>query len=144
MPVKTYGKRGKKLTNGEIISHAHNMTWWGSEFIADCGGCDLALITDAHNIKLFSEELVRRIDMKAYGDPQIIHFGTEDKAGYTLVQLIETSNITAHFSNDTCSVFLNVFSCREFDKHVVIEVINKYFQPSMIHHTMNDRLAYVK
>lgn len=120
------------------------MTWWGSEFIADCGGCDLGLITDAHNIRLFSKELVEKIKMVAYGEPQIVHFGSEDKAGYTLVQLIETSNITAHFSNDTCSVFLNVFSCREFDKDVVIAVINKYFKPCMIKHTMMDRHAYTR
>jgi S-adenosylmethionine/arginine decarboxylase-like enzyme len=116
----------------KIISHAHNMTWWGSEFIADCGGCDLALISDAENIRLFSKELVEKIKMVAYGEPQIVHFGSEDKAGYTLVQLIETSNITAHYSEDTCSFFLNVFGRNE-GRYENAKTLDRYYETITIY-----------
>lgn len=46
-------------------------------------------------------KLVKDIDMVPYGGPQVVHFGSGNKAGYTLVQLIETSNITAHFVEET-------------------------------------------
>jgi|TARA_R110000868_G_scaffold330021_1_gene590941 S-adenosylmethionine/arginine decarboxylase-like enzyme len=116
------------------------MTWWGSELTLDCGKCDPLLIKDAEHIKAFARDLVVAIDMKAFGDPIVIHFGTEDKMGYTLVQLIETSNITAHFSEDTGSAFINVFSCRTFDKQVVSKVVLKYFKPRLITMKMTDRL----
>jgi len=117
------------------------MKAWGWEIIVDLGNCDLALITDADNIKRFAIELVERIDMKAYGNPIVVNFGSEDKAGYTLVQLIETSNITAHFSNDTCSAFVNVFSCKPFDKDVVIQVLEAYFKPKVSRHVLIERIA---
>ena len=42
--------------------------------------------------------LVQAIGMRPYGEPVIEHFATHshDAAGFTLVQLIETSNICAH------------------------------------------------
>jgi len=108
------------------------MTWWGTELQLDCGECDLASIKDADNIKAFAKELVEQIDMVAYGPPQVVHFGSEDKMGFTLVQLIETSNITAHFSEDTSSAFINVFSCKNFDTLTVKEVVKKYFKSKQI------------
>ncbi len=69
--------------------------------------------------------------MTAYGDPQVVHFGEagSDKEGFTLVQLIETSNICAHFCNATKEVYLDVFSCKEFNEQDVLKVFNKYFAP---------------
>lgn len=105
---------------------------WGWELQLDCGACNPISIRDALLIKAFARDLVIAIDMKAYGDPQVVHFGTEDKMGYTLVQLIETSNITAHFSEDTSSAFINVFSCKPFDKQIVKQVVKNYFEPEVI------------
>ena len=48
-------------------------------------------------------------------------------SGYTLVQLIETSSITAHFSENTGSIYLNVFSCKEFDPDDAAMFCKKYF-----------------
>ena len=75
----------------------------------------------------FTRDLVRRIDMKAYGDPQIVMFGTGNKKGYTLIQLIETSNIAAHFVEENNSMYLDVFSCKDFDPSIVKETVREYF-----------------
>lgn len=56
-------------------------------------------------------------------------FGTGNKKGYTLVQLIETSNIVAHFVEEDNSMFLDVFSCLEFKPPEVVEMVNHYFSP---------------
>jgi S-adenosylmethionine/arginine decarboxylase-like enzyme len=117
------------------------MTWWGTELQLDCGVCNPLKIRDPENIKAFAADLVKRIDMKAYGEPQVVHFGTEDKMGYTLVQLIETSNITAHFSEDTSSAFINVFSCKRFDRFVVWETVKQYFEPEQILMNQVDRVV---
>jgi len=103
---------------------------WGHHLTVDCRACVINKITSAENIYNFSKELVDRIDMVAYGEPQIIMFGSDDKAGFTLVQLIETSNICAHFCNDTGDAYIDVFSCKPFDQDEVTKVISKYFHPS--------------
>lgn len=100
---------------------------WGYHLILDCAGCDHNSITSAENVSNFAKELVREIDMVPYGEPQVIHFGSGNKEGFTLVQLIETSNICGHFVNENDTMYLDVFSCKPFDPTVVIEVTKKFF-----------------
>jgi S-adenosylmethionine/arginine decarboxylase-like enzyme len=70
--------------------------------------------------------------MVAYGQPMIHHFGSGDKAGYTLVQLIETSNITAHFCEESGDAFIDVFSCKPFSRKKVEALIEEVFVPKTI------------
>jgi len=98
----------------------------------------------ATNIYNFNKELVQKIDMKAFGEPQIVHFGSGNKAGYTLTQLIETSNICAHFTEEDNNIYADIFSCKEFDPEKAKEIINKYFSPEHIHYTTIIRQAYPK
>jgi S-adenosylmethionine/arginine decarboxylase-like enzyme len=104
--------------------------YWGYHLVIDASGCDHDAITSGDQIRAFCKELVRRIDMVAYGPPQVVMFGEGGKKGYTLVQLIETSNITAHFVEETNDIYLDVFSCKEFDPMVVEEVVKGYFMPA--------------
>lgn len=101
--------------------------FWGYHAIVDASGCDHDAITSYDRIYAFVKQLVKDIDMVAYGEPQIVNFGSEDKAGYTLVQLIETSNICAHFVNELDEMYLDVFSCKSFDPTVVEDLVVKYF-----------------
>jgi S-adenosylmethionine decarboxylase len=103
------------------------MAYWGYHLMLDCAGCDSHAITDYDTIYKFTKQLVNDIDMVAYGEPQIVNFGSGDKAGYTLVQLIETSNICAHFVNENNTMYLDVFSCKEFDLTVVENLVQQYF-----------------
>ena len=105
---------------------------WGYHLILDCYEADKTKITDAQNITAFAKALVKRIDMVAYGEPQVIHFGEDDKQGYTLVQLIETSNICAHFCDDTGNFYLDVFSCKPYSTEAVLEMVNQFFTPKKI------------
>jgi S-adenosylmethionine/arginine decarboxylase-like enzyme len=70
--------------------------------------------------------------MKAYGEPIIVRFGEGNKMGYTLVQLIETSNITGHFCEETNEAYLDVFSCKSFHGKDVEDVVKSYFDPEEI------------
>jgi S-adenosylmethionine/arginine decarboxylase-like enzyme len=103
------------------------MAYWGYHLMLDCSGCDEYAIRDADTIYNFTKNLVKDIDMVAYGEPQIVKFGSGNKAGYTLVQLIETSNICAHFVDADNTLYLDVFSCKEFDPNVVEKLVRQYF-----------------
>jgi len=105
------------------------MKYWGIEVMLDCHACDKSKITDKAHIEAFAKELVERIDMVAFGEPWVVEFGSGNKKGFTLVQLIETSNIVAHFCNDSGDAYLNVFSCKDFASFDVVSVFNKYFSP---------------
>jgi len=107
------------------------MAYWGYHLVLDCAHCDPEAINDYDTIYKFTKQLVIDIDMVAYGEPQIVNFGSGNKAGYTLVQLIETSNICAHFVPDDeeggNAIYLDVFSCKEYDDQVVINLVREYF-----------------
>ena len=105
---------------------------WGYHLIIDAADADHDSITSYDNIYKFTKDLVKKIDMVAYGEPQIVNFGSGNKAGYTMVQLIETSNIVAHFCNETDTFYLDVFSCKMFNHEIVKELVNEYFKTTKI------------
>jgi S-adenosylmethionine/arginine decarboxylase-like enzyme len=85
---------------------------------------------------------VKDIDMIPYGQPQIVMFGSGNKKGYTLVQLIETSNICAHFVEETDDIYLDVFSCKTFDPKVVQRIVYEVFEPTKMDSRLVVRDAY--
>lgn len=103
-------------------------TYWGYHLILDCGGCNDG-ISSKENITLFTKELVRRIDMKAWGEPIVEHFATHDpgKSGYSMLQLIETSNLAAHFVDRDKTAYFDIFSCKPFSNDTVIETVREFF-----------------
>lgn len=122
------------------------MTYWGYHLILNARKCRPAAIRSAEAITMFSKDLVKKIDMVPYGEPQVVLFGTGNKQGYTLVQLIETSNITAHFVEETNDMYLDVFSCKPFQAADVKEMMHKYFAPEhsdslLLRRDANQRLA---
>lgn len=101
---------------------------WGIASSIDIYECDPAKIRDAEYIKKFVVELCDLIEMKRFGDTQVVHFGEDEKVeGFSMVQLIETSLISAHFANLTNATYLDVFSCKAYDPEVVREFSQKYF-----------------
>jgi S-adenosylmethionine/arginine decarboxylase-like enzyme len=66
--------------------------------------------------------------MTRYGDAQINRFGSGDKEGYSMFQLIETSNISGHFSEELNTAFIDIFSCREYDVDLVKEFTLDFFK----------------
>jgi S-adenosylmethionine/arginine decarboxylase-like enzyme len=96
----------------------------------DCSGCEG--ITDADNIRAFVKKLVKKIDMVAVGDPWIERtaIGIPDKEGFSMYQLIVTSNVSAHFIDEARHIYLDVFSCKEFSIDTVKEVVTTYFNPT--------------
>lgn len=106
-----------------------NKNYWGYHYMVNAAGVDVECLKSYERVYGFAKNLVKAIDMVAYGEPQIVDFGTGDKAGFTLVQLIETSNISAHFVNELGQIYLDVFSCKDFDPKVVDQVLYDWFFP---------------
>jgi len=121
------------------MANDNDSPYWGYHLLLDCSGCSHDKITSSENITAFTKDLVKRIDMIAYGEPIVAHFATHDpqKAGYSMMQLIETSNIAAHFVDRDNTMYLDVFSCKPFSNDIVCDVVREYFGATKI------RLNYV-
>ena len=106
-----------------------NDYYWGQEMQADLRHCNPETIRDRDKIELFVIQLCDLIKMKRYGECHIVNFGEDPRvAGYSVFQMIETSNISAHLANETNTVYLNVFSCKAFDTKLVEEYASKFFE----------------
>ena len=105
---------------------------WGQHLVLDFNGCPKELLADKENILNWIKELVQAIDMVAYGEPIIEHFAahSHEAAGYTLLQMIETSNVAAHFAENIGQVYIDVFSCKAFDVELALGICKKYFKPT--------------
>lgn len=114
------------------------MTHWGYHLILNARKCVPDTIRSREIIDVYTRFLVRSIDMVPYGKPRIVMFGTGNKKGYTMVQLIETSNICAHFVEETNDMYLDVFSCKEFDPETVKSITRSAFRPEFV----DTRLIY--
>ena len=96
---------------------------YGMELVMDIDHCARLIISDRDDLEAFAIGMVETIGMRAYGEPILAHFGHDDPvtSGWTLVQLIETSSIVAHFSESLRRAHINVFSCRRFDVDAAIK-----------------------
>jgi len=111
-----------------IKERAEREQVWGIASAIDIYDCDPMLIRDAEAIRQFVIELCELIGMKRYGETQVVHFGEDERvAGYSMVQLIETSLISAHFANLSNATYLDVFSCKPYDPDAVCEFAKQYF-----------------
>ncbi len=101
---------------------------WGIASSIDIYECHPLKIRDAELIKRFVVELCDLIEMKRFGETQVVHFGEDEKvAGFSMVQLIETSLISAHFANLTNTTYLDVFSCKVYDPEIAARFSKDYF-----------------
>ena len=113
---------------------------WGMSMTLDLYDCDPNLIRDADVIKQYVIELCDVIQMKRYGDTQVVHFGEDPKvSGFSMTQLIETSLISGHFANQTNTAYLDIFSCKDYDPKIVIQFSQTFFKASSYNHNVNIR-----
>jgi S-adenosylmethionine/arginine decarboxylase-like enzyme len=129
------------VTQESLAELAVRQTAWGIATSIDIYGCDPAAIRDAEKIRQFVRELCELIEMKRFGETLVVHFGEEERvAGYSMVQLIETSLISAHFANLSNTVYLDVFSCKAYDPDVVADFAQQFFGGSHVITHVNLRL----
>jgi len=113
---------------------------WGYHLILDCKNCNIESINNDSTIRNFVSTLVERIDMQVHGAPQIeLLLPGTDNEGYSLLQMITTSNITAHFVNKTGNAYIDIFSCKQFKTSIVVHTVEEFFSPKFIKTTYLER-----
>jgi S-adenosylmethionine/arginine decarboxylase-like enzyme len=112
----------------EQMLAAHLQPLWGIASAIDIYNCDPDKIRNGKTICRFVVELCEFIEMKRFGETQVVHFGEDERvAGYSMVQLIETSLISAHFANLTNTTYLDVFSCKPYNPEKVRNFAQDFF-----------------
>jgi S-adenosylmethionine decarboxylase len=89
---------------------------YGIELLLDLKGCDLSDLS-RKKLEGYFARLCDLIHMKRHGEPLFWedHSGVPHLHGVSAIQFIETSNIVCHPLPILRAVYVNVFSCKEFD-----------------------------
>ncbi len=123
--MKTEKLKNKKEKNKKIF---------GQELILDLSGCNAESIRSRKKILEYSNEICKLIKVKKYGQPVIEKFALhlDHAAGYSLVQLIESSLVSGHFSELWNRAYINIFSCQNFDDKKAAVFTKKFFNAKKI------------
>ena len=108
---------------------------FGLEVVLDLYGCNPEVIRSKEKLAEYVTKLCRLLKMKKYGETLLPHFGYNEAhtAGYSMLQFIETSSITGHFSELWNSAYINIFSCRDFDTKKASAFTVKFFGAKKFH-----------
>jgi len=111
------------------------MKSYGKELILDLHGCDASTF-DRKSIRKFFKELCALIDMERcklcwwddYGIPPEEQETEPHLKGTSAIQFIKTSTITIHTLDLLQNVYINIFSCKEFDADVAKKLTKEWFK----------------
>ncbi len=119
---------GPLISDEECMRKYDDENHWGLMVSIDLGECDHEKISSKDVITQFAIDVSDYIEMKRYGEPIAVFFGDHPKVqGYSLIQLIETSQISGHFAEDTDRAFIDVFSCKKFPPEKTAKFCQEYF-----------------
>lgn len=116
-----------KTLNHDGILH------YGKQLLVNAGSCDQR-IREIDTMAKFIAELPARVGMKAFGEAQVYRFGDGNEVGLSGVQLLYSSAIVIHTNDLECDLYLDLFSCRDFDESDVIDHIVSHFSPKTHDH----------
>lgn len=122
------------------------MESYGQELILDLHDCHPASFTRTH-IKGYFQELCRLIDMKAedyyFWDDEGLppeECQTNPKTcGVSAVQFILTSSIVVHALPKLRKIFINIFSCKDFDHDAAKRFTESWFNARKCYSTLVER-----
>ena len=101
---------------------------YGKELIVDLHDCDVRMMTK-HCLENFLKSLCELIDMEMVGTHWWEDLDNEEEhlAGISVVQFIKTSSITIHALTKLEHVYINIFSCKDFDVLNTSNFIKSWF-----------------
>lgn len=120
---------------------------YGYELILDLHGCDPNTFNRS-SIKEYFKKLCKlikmtRSDLHFWDDvgvaPEEQQTSPHTK-GTTAIQFILTSNITIHTLDLLKNVYINIYSCKEFDVDIAMKFSVKWFKGNIVNSHLIERL----
>ena len=122
------------------------MKHYGKELILDVHNCDPTTFT-RKSIKNYFNEICDLIGMERcklcwwddYGVPLEEQETEPHLKGTTAIQFIKTSNITIHTLDLLQNVYVNIFSCKEFNGDAAEKFTKEWFKGKVVNSHMIER-----
>ena len=123
------------------------MKRYGKELILDLHNCDPETF-NRKKIKKYFKDICKAIDMKRskltwwddYNIPEEEKQTEPHLKGTSAVQFIMTSNITIHTLDLLGAVYINIFSCKDFDCEIAKKFTANWFKGNIVNSLEIDRI----
>tara|TARA_R100001530_G_scaffold93239_1_gene64715 strand:- start:1028 stop:1399 length:372 start_codon:yes stop_codon:yes gene_type:complete len=123
------------------------MKTYGKELILDIYECNPKKFT-RKELKKFFHLLCNNIDMERCdlhfwdykGYPKEYKEAPAHLKGTSAIQFIKTSNITVHALDEMKRIYINIFSCKDFDAKCAIAFSKAYFEGVIKKKTVVNRI----
>ena len=103
---------------------------WGIHLIVDMSSANNKIDSEEEIKKFFHTLIVEKLKMKELSPVMFERVNDrKDGHGISAAQMLTTSHLCLHADDDHNKVFLDVFSCRFFEKEPVLRFIHETFQP---------------
>jgi S-adenosylmethionine decarboxylase len=120
---------------------------YGKELILDLHNCDPTKFNRS-SLRLFFKELCEEIKMNRaklvwwddHGVPEGERQTLPHLKGTSAVQFIMTSNIVVHTLDILGAVYINIFSCKDFDTQIACNFCAKWFNGDVVSTHEIDRI----
>jgi len=114
---------------------------YGKELVLDLHDCDVRLITEIR-LTRFLDTLCDYLEMTPVESYWWIDLDNKEPhlAGISVVQFIRTSNITVHALTKLERVYINVFSCKDFNADKASAFIRSWFSGKVMTKHIIDRI----
>jgi len=123
------------------------MSNYGKELILDIHDCSTELF-NRKGLTHFFEQLCNLIDMERCdlhfwdyeGEPEEYAKAPIHLKGTSAIQFITTSNVTIHTLDEMKRVYINIFSCKEFDTSLTSDFVARVFEGTVMQSKVVDRV----
>ncbi len=124
----------------------NQMVNYGKELILDLHDCDASKFR-RRSLRKYFKELCELIDMKRCelhfwddaGVPKKDRQTSPHTKGISAVQFILTSNITIHTLDILKRVYINIFSCKDFDDEEAMYFTRRWFKGKIVQRKVIER-----
>lgn len=102
---------------------------FGPHLTFDASGCDKKKLTDQNFVYRFLNDMPGAIGMTRITLPYVVEWLDKwaTTPGYTGFVILAESHISVHTFPDSSYVFVDIFSCREFDVDKAIDYLTEIF-----------------
>ncbi len=122
------------------------MNQYGKELIIDLHNCNINMF-NRKSLRKYFKEICKLIDMQRaklvfwddVGIPENQKQTLPHTTGTSAIQFILTSNITIHTLDIMKRVYVNIFSCKDFDSKIAGDFTKEYFGGEIIQSLSIDR-----
>jgi S-adenosylmethionine decarboxylase len=104
--------------------------------VLDGHGCDIKKIGDLKIVYNFLDDVPNRIGMTKMIQPYVVRWKDKGSVheGLTGFVTIAESHLAVHTFPDNGRVYVDIFSCKQFDKEMVIKIFKETFKPKRLNH----------